>query len=37
MIAALLSVFIIGAVNAMSGTLQTKIYDAISAMITATG
>lgn len=37
LIAALLSVFIIGAVTSMSGTLQTKIYNAISAMITATG
>ena len=37
MIAALLSVFIIAAVSSMSETLQTKIYDAISAMVTATG
>ena len=37
MIAALISVFIIAAVSSMSGTLQTKIYDAIEAMVTATG
>ncbi len=37
MIAALLSVFIIAAVTSMSETLQTKIYDAIEAMVTATG
>lgn len=37
MIAALISVFIIAAVSAMSDTLNTTIYSAIAAMVTATG
>ena len=37
MIAALISVFIIAAVTAMSDTLNSKIYSAIAAMVAATG
>jgi pilus assembly protein Flp/PilA len=36
MIAALLSVFIIAAITSMSETLETKIYAAIAAMVSAT-